>query len=259
MPRKMKQSTTQVFISHSHADREVATDLQATLEKYGAETYLDQDRIRTGDVLPKRIAEGIRWCDTFLLIWSSSAASSEWVGKEWNTAYDQRRKIIPYVVDGTSLPPGLSNLVYIGIKDRKLGDAQLLTAVFGPDFQPDPTTLFPGRWRAVVDALGMGTGTYDLVLRPNGQMEGEGGIDPQGFIYQLAASQGMTGLLTTRLPVQGSWLYDRGAHVLTLDMTASGFGQTNREVVTIRATGRENQALTGQDLGGRTWTVQRMD
>jgi hypothetical protein len=97
-----------------------------------------------------------------------------------------------------------------------------------------------------------------MVEPSNGQMEGDGAIDPQGLGYEMAKQLGMAGLATMRMPVQGSWSYDRGTQMLTLDMTASGFGQTNREVITIRTTGRENQALTGQDSAGRTWTVQRI-
>ena len=110
-----------VFLSHSHRDRHSATELQFVLETQGAETYLDQDKIQAGDILPKRIREGISWCDTFLLIWSSRAAVSDWVGKEWNTAYDLRKKIIPYSLDSTLLPAALQNLVRVEAGDRERG------------------------------------------------------------------------------------------------------------------------------------------
>lgn len=89
-----------VFISHSHRDRHVATELQPVLEHYGAQTLLDQDMIQAGDQLPKRIRDGVSWCNDFLLIWSASAAASVWVGSEWNLAHQLRRRIIPYVIHG---------------------------------------------------------------------------------------------------------------------------------------------------------------
>jgi hypothetical protein len=219
---------------------------------------LDQEKIRAGDILPDRIREGITWCDAFLLIWSVSAVSSKWVQHEWNMAYELRKKIVPYVLDGTPLPPGLDNLVYIELKDRELGDAQLLTTIFGRDFAPDPTTLFPGHWRASLDAFGMIQATYDLQLRANGQLEGEGGASQSGLAGQIAAQIGMGGLLTMRIPVHGSWSYDQGTQVLTLELSASGFGQQTHDTVKIRTTGREKQAISGQDLGGRMWTLQRL-
>ncbi|MGA8863301.1 MAG: hypothetical protein WBM09_03075 [Gallionella sp.] len=181
-----------------------------------------------------------------------------WVKRQWDTAYELRKKIVPYVLDSTPLPASLDNLVYIGLKDREHGDAQLLRAVFGKEYIPNPTTLFPGHWQASVNAFGMAQGTYNLEPRTNGQLEGEGGISQSGLAGQLAAQIGMTGLLTMRIPVHGSWSYDQGTQLLTLELSASGFGQQTHDTVMIRTTGHENQALSGQDLQGRVWTIKRM-
>ncbi|MCK4782966.1 MAG: toll/interleukin-1 receptor domain-containing protein, partial [Desulfobacteraceae bacterium] len=248
-----------IFLSHSHRDRHSATELQAVLETHGAETYLDQDQIQAGDILPERIREGISWCDIFLLIWSSSAAASGWVEKEWDTAYDLRKKIIPYSLDSAPLPAALQNLVRVEADDRERGDAKLLMAVFGRDFTPDPTTLFPGNWRASMDASGMVQATYDLELRTNGQVEGKGGISNSGVAGQIAGQMGMSGLLSMRIPFHGSWSYDRGSKTLTIE-TSTGvvFGQQQNDTIRIRATGHEKGAITGQDLAGRTWTLRRV-
>jgi len=248
-----------IFLSHSHRDRHSTTELQIVLETQGAETYLDQDKMQAGDILPERIREGISWCDIFLLIWSSNAAVSDWVGREWNTAYDLRKKIIPYSLDNSPLPAALQNLIRVEADDRERGDAKLLLAVFGKDFTPDPTTLFPGNWHASVDAFGMVQGTYDLVLRPNGQVEGKGGISNSGVAGQIAGQMGMSGLLNMRIPFHGSWSYDRGSKTLTIE-TSTGvvFGQQQNDTIRIRATGHEKGAITGEDLAGRTWTLRRV-
>lgn len=47
--------------------------------------------------------------------------------------------------------------------------------------------------------------------------------------------------------------------MLTLTVTASGFGQQNTDVVRIRTTGRERGEIQGQDLAGRTWTLRRVE
>lgn len=248
-----------IFLSHSHRDRHFAAELQVILETQGAETYLDQDKIQVGDILPKRIREGISWCNTFLLIWSSKASASTWVEKEWNAAYDLRKKIIPYSLDNTPLPNALENLVRVEVNDQEHGDANLLRAVFGRDFTPDQTTLFPGKWHASVDAFGVAQGTYDLELRANGQVEGMGGISNSGVAGQIAGQMGMNGLLSMRIPFHGSWSYNRGSKTLTIN-TSTGivFGQQQNDTVRFRATGHEKGAITGLDLAGRTWTLRRV-
>lgn len=77
--------------------------------------------------------------------------------------------------------------MYITLKDQEFGNAQLLTTVFGKEFAPDPATLFPGHWRASVDVFGMAQGWYDLDLRANGQLEGEGGVGQSGLAAQLVS------------------------------------------------------------------------
>src|SRR5262245_56265947 len=141
-PRRQDERTTKgpsgvrIFLSHSHADRDMAVELDQLFRKHQAETFLDQERIDVGDELPTRLKEGISWCNRFLLLWSVNAGRSVWVKGEWNYAYDQRKKIIPYRLDGFPLPEGLDNLVYIDSDDRKLGHGKLLSAVFGREFRP---------------------------------------------------------------------------------------------------------------------------
>jgi len=230
------------------------------LEENRVETFLDQDRIEPLDNLPAEVQEGISWCDSLLLLWSSSAASSSWVRREWDTAYERRKKIIPYVLDHTPLPPALENLVYIDSSDQQHGNAQLLKAVFGRDFQPeDPSTLFPGSWKASMDAFGMIQATYDLELRENGQVEGEGGASDTGVAGQMANQMGMGGVLNMRIPFHGSWSYDHGSQTLTIETaTNTVFGQQQNDTIRIRATGHEKGKISGQDLAGRQWTLWRV-
>jgi tetratricopeptide (TPR) repeat protein len=247
-----------IFISHSHSDRHAATDLQKTIEAHGAKTYFDQDRIGPGDHLPEKIRDLIDSCDTFFLIWSAEAASSAWVKHEWNMAYDLRKKIIPYCLDSTPLPPSLENLVYIDSKDRDLGDAQLLTTIFGEGFAPDTYTLFPGHWQASANVSGIMEVTFDIELRKNGQVEGSGGLGQGGVMAtELATELESVGLRNMRIPFHGNWSYDKGTEMLTINSVVTVMGREDRETIRIRTTGREKGSISGQDLGGRTWTLRR--
>ncbi len=210
-----------VFVSHSHADRETAVDLNRVLTKHGAQVFLDQARIEAGDPLPDRLRDGIRWCNRFLLLWSSSASRSKWVREEWNYAYDEKKKILPYRLDSTPLPDVLDNLVYIDSGDQGVGHANLLSAVFGRTFTPaDPTELFPGLWRARLAIGGLGDTTYDVELRKNGQLVGSGSMGQSGIVGELARQTGHGHLLDMKIPLRGRWSYEDVARILTLDITA---------------------------------------
>lgn len=259
MPRRDKSSTAKLFICHSHEDRHSAVELQRVLGEQNAQTFLDQDRIVPLDNLPDSVREGISWSDSLLLLWSASAAASAWVQREWETAHKWGKKIIPYVLDGTPLPYLLDELVYVDASDLQHGNAKLLKAVLGKDIQVDPRTLFPGLWEATVDAFGMVQGTYNFELRENGQVEGEGGISNSGFAGQLAGEMGMSGLMSMRIPLHGSWSYDRGSKTLTVETSTSVvFGHQQNDTIRIRTTGHETGAITGEDLAGRTWTLRRV-
>jgi hypothetical protein len=62
-----------------------------------------------------------------------------------------------------------------------------------------------------------------------------------------------------RIPLYGSWSYDRGTQILTIQTSAVAFGQQRSDTITIRATGREKGTISGQDLAGRKWTLRRVE
>ncbi len=250
-----------VFISHRHSDQHVATQLDAILRDHGAETYLDQDQMQAGDDLPERIREGVGWCVTFLLIWSINTPASTWVSQEWNIAYEQRKKIIPYLLDSTPLPRELKNLIFVELEDQDHGHVDLLEGVFGKGFTPQsPYELFPGMWRAHKHLSGMGglgQATYELELRANGQIGGVFKMDQSGLLGEIAGSAGFD-LSSMLMPLRGDWAYDGGAQTLTLDIIASYLGQQTQETVQVRTTGREKGVIHGKDFAGCTWTLQRI-
>ena len=257
MSKRHHSTTPKVFICHSHRDRHTAVELQKVLEEWHAQTFLDQDRIDVVDNLPARVQEGVSWCDSLLLLWSASAASSPWVQLEWDMAYDQRKKIIPYVLDGTPLPAALENLVYVAADDQEHGNALLREAVFGRNFPPPPPLdPFPGLWRATVDVSGMVQASYNVEFRANGQVEGEGGITNMA----IASPEELSGIMSMRVPFHGAWSYNKGAQLLTIEYSSAAIaGHQQNETIRIHTTGREEGTITGRDLGGRQWKLWRVD
>src|SRR5262249_49834057 len=117
-----------IFISHSHFDRAIADEIDTVLRENGAETYFDQRELGPAHELPEEIKKGIQKCGLFVLLWSAYASESSWVQKEWNLAYNERKKIVPFIIDGTGLPSPLDNFVYVDREDRKRAYSSLLTA-----------------------------------------------------------------------------------------------------------------------------------
>jgi hypothetical protein len=114
-----------VFISHAWEDNEISRKLAEYLMRDGAEIWIDTSRVTGGDILPDAIGEGIAWCDVFLLVWSKSAKDSYYVTLERNCAIDNRKRIIPCVIDDEKLPTILSAFLRIDFKNFEQGYCHL--------------------------------------------------------------------------------------------------------------------------------------
>lgn len=100
------------FISHSSADRSVASKIEKALEAAGLRVWLDDSEIRLGALLGKELQDSIRASRVLLLLWSRHAASSRWIKSEWLTAFHLNRYIVPCVLDDTLLPQCLQGTVF---------------------------------------------------------------------------------------------------------------------------------------------------
>jgi len=254
-----------VFISHSHRDRDFALYLNGILRENGANTFLDQEQLVPGQQLPNELRKGIKECGLFLLLWSQHSSISEWVNKEWNLAWDERKKIVPYVLDGTTLPGGLSNLIYIDSEDMDHGHGALLQAVFGKSFRPHPGAMFPGQWH-MESQTGPASASYDFELKVNGQVEGVGRYHTEsgqvGDLFNLLNQSGgaanwFVELSRRPFALSGTWSYNDCERVLTLDLRFSVLGQVTGESVRILTSGNETGDLGGADTHGRYYRLRR--
>nr|MBI3613476.1 toll/interleukin-1 receptor domain-containing protein [Nitrospirota bacterium] len=98
-----------VFISHNKADKVSARLLAIALVEQGVDVWFDEWSIKPGDSIAGGIEQGLAGSDVFVLVWSTDASKSNWVGTELR-AYLKRRiednslRIIPVMVDYTPLP-----------------------------------------------------------------------------------------------------------------------------------------------------------
>jgi hypothetical protein len=137
--RRHQESKEQrvAFLSHSSADKAFIRQLAADLTANGVGVWLDEQRIRVGDSIPEKIAQGLAESDYFLIGMSQKASESEWVKKELSNALMsevQRRKVhvLPLKLDDTEMPMIISDKKYADFsKSYKAGLDDLLTALKG--------------------------------------------------------------------------------------------------------------------------------
>ena len=100
--------TSSAFLSYAKVDTSTAEQLQRWLNKREVNVWRDQDSILAGERWPRKIGEGIVRNNVFLMLWSLSASTSNYVDFEWNTAIALQKTIIPILLDNTPLPPALA-------------------------------------------------------------------------------------------------------------------------------------------------------
>lgn len=106
-----------VFLSYSSRETELATNIEKQLKSRGLEVWRDKTSLRAGERWPKVLGEAIAQSDAFLLLWSSQAASSDFVELEWNIALALKNQILPFRVDETELPASLRVIHALTIND----------------------------------------------------------------------------------------------------------------------------------------------
>jgi hypothetical protein len=97
---------TQIFISHSHDDVACAERIRQDLEVAGYAVWKDTQNIAPGSVSYVRAIEGgIRGSAATIVLWSATAATSEWVEREVLFSQQLQKPIYPVFIDQT--PPGV--------------------------------------------------------------------------------------------------------------------------------------------------------
>lgn len=91
-----------VFLSYARADQATASKLAHALEEAGLQVWWDT-LIEGGAAFSKSIEAALDRCDAVVVVWSTSAAASDWVLDEAARGRELH-KLVPVTLDGT-LPP----------------------------------------------------------------------------------------------------------------------------------------------------------
>lgn len=125
------------FLSHSSFDKPFIRQLAADLTANGIGVWLDEQRIRVGDSIPDKIAQGLAESDYFLIGISEKSTNSEWVKRELNNALVtevERRnvRILPLKLDDSRVPTIIADKKYADFSvSYKTGLEDLLIALRG--------------------------------------------------------------------------------------------------------------------------------
>lgn len=148
-----------IFISYSHKDRRVATDLVKSFRHQGWSVAWDSD-FRAGDRWRQRIEQNITDAHCVVALWSRDSVASRWVLEEAELA-TRSDKLVPVLLDTVELPFGHSeihaaNLVGWKGEASHEGILKLLESVrqrirWGAPIKPLPK---PPWWRPVVFPIG---------------------------------------------------------------------------------------------------------
>jgi adenylate cyclase len=102
-----KSLNEQVFVSHSHADREfVQAQLVGPLKKLGVRTWFAPDDVPKGASWPAEIRTALSQCTWMIVLVSRNSSGSDWVRLEVDMAISlgrMRNRIIPVRLDDTDL------------------------------------------------------------------------------------------------------------------------------------------------------------
>ncbi len=130
---------TQIFVSHTQEDAACAESIRQGFEAKGYSVWREPASLSMESILyPRTIENDLLRSAAIVLVWSSSAAQSEWV--ERHILFGQRLKklIVPVVIDGTDLP---TTLVVDTIIIIQVPCADVVTQL-PPDF-PSPNSTDP--------------------------------------------------------------------------------------------------------------------
>jgi TIR domain len=90
--RKMENAHYDVFISYSSKDWVWAQQLEKDLRDKGFSPFLDQKRLKAGDIWAEELIGALQQSHHLIVLWSEHAKKSDWVLEEY-TRFDQSRRV----------------------------------------------------------------------------------------------------------------------------------------------------------------------
>lgn len=112
----MSIQSTNVFVSYSHADALLVAPVVRLLRLNKSLVFQDIDDIQPGKRWRSEIAKGLAKSHLVIVFWCGHARCSDEVSKEWKSAIEQEKDLLPLLLDATPLPPELGEFQWIDFR-----------------------------------------------------------------------------------------------------------------------------------------------
>lgn len=107
-----------IFISYSRQYELFARELAASLSNLGADVWIDVEDIPAGMKWSSAIQQGLDICDVMLVVITPESMASRNVEDEWQYYLDEKKPIIPILLEPTKVHFQLSRIQYIDFKNQ---------------------------------------------------------------------------------------------------------------------------------------------
>lgn len=116
-----------VFISYKSDEFDIACNIYQTLKNNGISVWMAPQDIPGGSSYAMEITNAIKGCKVFVLILSRAAQTSQWIPKEIDNAINEKKLILPFMVEKCELNAEFSFLLSnIQFKDAYTDRAKAL-------------------------------------------------------------------------------------------------------------------------------------
>ena len=136
---------TQVFISYSRNDMDFVQRLAMDLQRAGLDVWWDLSDIQGSDVWERKIEEGLRTSQYFIVVLTPASLESRWVRREYLSADNKHLRIIPLRLKAyDEAPLTLRDIQPIDAVSREYADV-LSDVLRAMKIQVDASSIVPER------------------------------------------------------------------------------------------------------------------
>jgi TIR domain len=130
-----RKKAVQVFLSHVSKEKPFVRKLGHKLSELGYKIWLDEWKIKVGQLIPKEIQDGLRSSKFVVVVLSKRSVGSKWVEREWMAKYwgqvqSGKVSVLPILLQDCEIPELLKGVKYADFRSEfAVGLASLIDAM----------------------------------------------------------------------------------------------------------------------------------
>ncbi|MGH8533237.1 MAG: toll/interleukin-1 receptor domain-containing protein [Gammaproteobacteria bacterium] len=126
----MSTPATTIFVSYSRDDSQFAVKLASDLKAAGADAWLDELDIPPGARWDRAVEKALESSTCLIVILSPSSVASDNVMDEVSFAIDEKKAIVPVVIENCRIPLRMRRFQYIDFSDDYTSSLRKLLSMF---------------------------------------------------------------------------------------------------------------------------------